>query len=55
MGAVLRTADSYDSGSTHSNWAHYMSTTNLSLAVPNNSRRSLGDQVRCCRDISVSD
>lgn len=61
-GTVLRTsnANRFDfSGVTDGvdafNYVQYMSTTDYQLGVQANSRRSLGDQIRCVRDITAED
>jgi hypothetical protein len=56
-GTVLRTSEwSGKENITNAetvNWTQYMSTTNMNLSVANNSRLSLGDQVRCVRDVTA--
>lgn len=61
-GTVIRTsnANRFDySGVTDGvdafNYVQYMSTTDYQLGVQANSRRSLGDQIRCVRDITAED
>jgi hypothetical protein len=54
-GIVLRTSESSGNLKSQNSWVQYLSTTNFNVSVQNSSRRSLGDQVRCCRDISASD
>lgn len=61
-GTVLRTSDanSFDyNGTTDGvdafSYVQYMSTTDYQLGVQKNSRRSLGDQIRCVRDITAED
>lgn len=61
-GTVLRTSDanSYDYAGTIDgfdafSYVQYMSTTDYQLGVQANSRRSLGNQIRCVRDITAED
>jgi hypothetical protein len=61
-GVVLRTSESAinDSGSTDKDGREigsrviYLATQSLYVQIPNTSRRSLGDQIRCVRDISTT-
>lgn len=63
FGTVLRTSDSNpdamagsDGSSANGfNYVQYMSTTDYQLGIQTNSRRSLGDQIRCVRDINAKD
>ncbi|MBQ8838588.1 MAG: fimbrillin family protein [Bacteroidales bacterium] len=63
FGTVLRTSDSNrdsmagSDGSSFNafNYVQYMSTTDYQLGIQTNSRRSLGDQIRCVRDINAKD
>ncbi len=48
-GTIMRTSDPY--GST--NYVQYLSVSDYQLSVQSSSRRSLGDQIRCVRDINV--
>jgi hypothetical protein len=52
-GSVLRT-DSANVSNNASSWVQYLSLSNMSVSVNANSRRSLGDQVRCCRDLTAT-
>lgn len=62
-GTVIRTADSNpdamagsDGSSAHGfSYVQYLSTTDYELSIQQNSRRSLGDQIRCVRDINAVD
>ena len=59
-GTVLRTSDSNPVGLAGSskegfNFVQYLSTTDYQLGIQTNSRRSLGDQIRCVRDINAVD
>ena len=62
-GTVIRTADSNpdamvgsDGSSAHGfSFVQYLSTTDYELSIEQNSRRSLGDQIRCVRDINAVD
>lgn len=62
-GTVIRTADSNPTamsgadGSTAQGFSYvqYLSTTDYQLSIQENSRRSLGDQIRCVRDINAKD
>lgn len=59
-GTVLRTSDSNPLGLAESskegfNFVQYLSTTDYQLGIQTNSRRSLGDQIRCVRDINAVD
>ena len=49
-GTIMRTSD-YNS--TAQNWVQYLSVTDYQLSIQGASRRSLGDQVRCVRDINA--
>jgi hypothetical protein len=49
-GTIMRTSDYY---STTNNWVQYLSVTDYQLSIQNASRRSLGDQVRCVRDVNA--
>ncbi len=52
-GSVIRTSeDAASTGNRKSN-AIYLSTTNFGVSNTNDTRRSLGEQVRCVRDISA--
>jgi hypothetical protein len=51
-GLVLRTSEPSDY-STTSSMVQYMSTTVYNVGVSNRSRQSLGDQVRCVRDVTA--
>ena len=60
FGTVLRTADSNPDGQEVSSnngfcYVQYLSTTDYQLSIEKNSRRSLGDQIRCVRDINAVD
>lgn len=63
FGTVLRTSDSNPEAMANSdgssangfNYVQYMSTTDYQLGIQTNSRRSLGDQIRCVRDINAVD
>jgi hypothetical protein len=52
-GLVARTSEANPT-ETSSSWVQYLTTATFNVNVENSSRRSLGDQVRCCRDISAS-
>lgn len=59
-GTVLRTSDAYDldeGGNTVNDYSYvqYLSTTDYQLSIQKMSRRSLGDQIRCVRDINATD
>ncbi|MBQ8812160.1 MAG: fimbrillin family protein [Bacteroidales bacterium] len=62
-GTVIRTADSNpdamagaDGSSAQGfSYVQYLSTTDYELSIQQNSRRSLGDQIRCVRDINAVD
>ena len=62
-GTVIRTADSNPdamAGSDGSSaqgfsYVQYLSTTDYELSIQQHSRRSLGDQIRCVRDINAID
>lgn len=62
-GTVIRTADSNpdamagadDSSAQGFSYVQYLSTTDYELSIQKNSRRSLGDQIRCVRDINAVD
>ena len=58
-GTIMRTSDpkGYDTGNVNNqhNWVQYMSVTDYKLSIHNGSRRALGDQVRCVRDVNVTD
>lgn len=62
-GTVIRTADSNpdamagaDGSSAQGfSYVQYLSTTDYELGIQQNSRRSLGDQIRCVRDINAID
>ena len=49
-GTIMRTSDYY---STQQNWVQYLSVTDYQLSIQNSSRRSLGDQIRCVRDVNA--
>jgi hypothetical protein len=49
-GSVLRTSES--NASSYS-WVQYMTLTNFELSVASNSRKALGDQIRCVRDVTA--
>jgi hypothetical protein len=51
-GLVLRTSES--KGNSDDSWVQYLATATFNVSIENNSRRSLGDQIRCCRDISAN-
>ena len=60
FGTVIRTADSNPTGLEGSSnngfsYVQYLSTTDYQLSIEKNSRRSLGDQIRCVRDINAVD
>lgn len=60
FGTVIRTSDSNPTGIEDSsnegfNYVQYLSTTDYQLSIQENSRRSLGDQIRCVRDINAKD
>ena len=60
FGTVIRTSDSNPTGLAESsgngfNYVQYLSTTDYQLSIQPNSRRSLGDQIRCVRDINAVD
>ena len=60
FGTVIRTSDSNPTGLDISsgngfNYVQYLSTTDYQLSIQPNSRRSLGDQIRCVRDINAVD
>lgn len=60
FGTVIRTSDSNPEGMVESsnngfNFVQYLSTTDYQLGIQSNSRRSLGDQIRCVRDINAID
>ena len=60
FGTVIRTSDSNPTGLAASsgngfNFVQYLSTTDYQLSIQPNSRRSLGDQIRCVRDINAKD
>ncbi len=50
-GTIMRTSDYY---STQNNWVQYLSVTDYQLSVQSASRRSLGDQIRCVRDVNAN-
>jgi hypothetical protein len=52
-GAVLRTSETGAAGKTGMSYVQYLTTATFSVAV-HESRVSLGDQIRCCRDITAS-
>jgi hypothetical protein len=52
-GSVLRT-DEANIDADASSWVQYLSRSNMSVSVNSRSRRSLGDQVRCCRDLTAT-
>jgi hypothetical protein len=52
-GSVLRTALANEKSNNSYSWVHYMSLSNQGASVNAYSRRSLGDQIRCCRDITA--
>jgi hypothetical protein len=53
-GTVVRTSESSDKISPETkSTAMYLAQTNYELNIETGTRRSLGDQVRCCRDISA--
>lgn len=52
-GSVLRTSETTD-GDNNSCYGIYIATQSLYVQIANNTRRSLGDQVRCVRDISTT-
>jgi hypothetical protein len=58
-GIVLRTSEPYDQNLTKKteykafSWVQYMATTVFDVGVIGTSRQSLGDQVRCVRDITA--
>jgi hypothetical protein len=54
-GSVLRTdeANKSDTGEGVS-WVQYLSRSNMNVSINSRSRRSLGDQVRCCRDLTAT-
>lgn len=59
-GTVIRTANSNPVGLVASSsdgfsYVQYLSTTDYQLSIQQNSRRSLGDQIRCVRDINAVD
>ena len=49
-GTIMRTSDYYG---TTNNWVQYLSVTDYQLSIQNASRRSLGDQIRCVRDVNA--
>jgi hypothetical protein len=51
-GVVLRTSES--KGNSDVSWVQYLATATYNVSIENSSRRSLGDQIRCCRDISAN-
>lgn len=57
-GTIMRTSDptGFDTGSVNnnSNWVQYRSVTDYQLSIQSGSRRVLGDQVRCVRDVNVN-
>ena len=60
FGTVIRSSDSNPTGLVGSsmngfNYVQYMSTTDYQLGIQTDSRRSLGDQIRCVRDINAKD
>lgn len=60
FGTVIRTSDSnpvgiVESSSEAFSYVQYLSTTDYQLSIQKNSRRSLGDQIRCVRDINAVD
>ena len=56
-GTIMRTSDptGFDGGNVNnnSNWVQYLSVTDYQLSIQNGSRRVLGDQVRCVRDVNA--
>ena len=60
FGTVLRTSDVYEKDEAGNivndyNYVQYLSTTDYQLGIQKLSRRSLGDQIRCVRDINAVD
>ncbi len=61
LGSVIRTSEPVipsekdDKLGRARSWVLYLSTTNNQVAIADNSRRSLGDQVRCVRDVEAND
>lgn len=60
FGTVLRTSDVYEYDEAGNevndyNYVQYLSTTDYQLSIEKMSRRSLGDQIRCVRDINAVD
>ena len=60
FGTVIRTSDSnpigqMDSSNEGFSYVQYLSTTDYQLSIEKDSRRSLGDQIRCVRDINAKD
>jgi hypothetical protein len=51
-GSVLRSAEANSNGDR--SWVQYLSRSNMNVSVNSQSRRSLGDQVRCCRDLTAT-
>ena len=56
-GTIMRTSDptGFDGGNVNnsSNWVQYLSVTDYQLSIQNGSRRVLGDQIRCVRDVNA--
>ena len=56
-GTIMRTSDptGFDTGSVNnsSNWVQYLSVTDYQLSIQSGSRRVLGDQLRCVRDVNA--
>lgn len=56
-GTIMRTSDptGFDTGSVNnnSNWVQYLSVTDYQLSIQSGSRRVLGDQIRCVRDVNA--
>lgn len=52
QGSVLRTSEP---AGTSTNWVLYLSVTDFQVSVQSGSRRSLGDQIRCVRDINLKE
>ncbi len=59
LGTIIRTSDAIDKYVDNNlrtwNYVMYLSTRDDRVFVADNSRRSLGDQIRCVRDVEVTD